>query len=102
MCERLTATGNLYDPANIDLLHCIEQSLKAHNLYHLDKQYIVKEGEVIIVDEFTGRVMPGRRWSDGLHQAVESKEGVKIEAENQTLATSRFRTISGLYANSRA
>ena len=98
VCERLTATSNLYDPANIDLLHCIEQSLKAHNLYHLDKQYIVKEGEVIIVDEFTGRVMPGRRWSDGLHQAVESKEGVKIEAENQTLATVTLQNYFRMYA----
>ncbi|HWC77024.1 MAG TPA: preprotein translocase subunit SecA, partial [Blastocatellia bacterium] len=98
VCERLTGTGNLYDPANMELLHCIEQSLKAQNLYHLDKQYIVKDGEVIIVDEFTGRVMPGRRWSDGLHQAVEAKEGVKIEAENQTLATVTLQNYFRMYA----
>src|SRR5262244_612182 len=98
VCERLTSTANLYDPANMDLLHCIEQSLKAQTLYHLDKQYIVKDGEVIIVDEFTGRVMPGRRWSDGLHQAVEAKEGVKIEAENQTLATITLQNYFRLYS----
>jgi preprotein translocase subunit SecA len=82
----------------MELLHCIEQSLKAQTLYHLDKQYIVKDGEVIIVDEFTGRVMPGRRWSDGLHQAVEAKEGVKIEAENQTLATITLQNYFRMYA----
>jgi preprotein translocase subunit SecA len=97
VCERLTGVGNLYDPSNMELLHCIEQSLKAQTLYHLDKQYIVKEGEVIIVDEFTGRVMPGRRWSDGLHQAVEAKEGVKIEAENQTLATVTLQNYFRMY-----
>ncbi|HYP29247.1 MAG TPA: preprotein translocase subunit SecA [Blastocatellia bacterium] len=96
--ERFLGAGNLYDPANLELLHCVEQSLKAHTLYHLDKQYIVKDGEVIIVDEFTGRVMPGRRWSDGLHQAVESKEGVKIEAENQTLATITLQNYFRMYA----
>src|SRR5256714_3592784 len=96
--ERYTGVGNLYDPVNMDLLHCVEQSLKAHTLYHLDKQYIVKDGEVIIVDEFTGRVMPGRRWSDGLHQAVEAKEGVKIEAENQTLATITLQNYFRMYA----
>ncbi|HVF90138.1 MAG TPA: preprotein translocase subunit SecA [Blastocatellia bacterium] len=96
--ERFLGSGNLYDPANLELLHCVEQSLKAHTLYHLDKQYIVKDGEVIIVDEFTGRVMPGRRWSDGLHQAVESKEGVKIEAENQTLATITLQNYFRMYA----
>jgi preprotein translocase subunit SecA len=98
VAERFTAAGNLYDPTNIELLHCIEQSLKAQTLYHLDKQYIVKDGEVIIVDEFTGRVMPGRRWSDGLHQAVEAKEGVKIEAENQTLATVTLQNYFRMYA----
>ena len=98
VAERFTGVGNLYDPANMELLHCIEQSLKAHTLYHLDKQYIVKDGEVIIVDEFTGRVMPGRRWSDGLHQAVEAKEGVKIEAENQTLATITLQNYFRMYA----
>jgi preprotein translocase subunit SecA len=96
--ERKTGVDNLYDPANMELLHCIEQSLKAHSLYHLDKQYIVKDGEVIIVDEFTGRVMPGRRWSDGLHQGVEAKEGVKIEAENQTLATITLQNYFRMYA----
>jgi preprotein translocase subunit SecA len=98
MAERFTGVGNLYDPGNMELLHCIEQSLNAHSLYNLDKQYIVKEGEVIIVDEFTGRVMPGRRWSDGLHQAVEAKEGVKIEAENQTLATITLQNYFRMYA----
>jgi preprotein translocase subunit SecA len=98
VAERYTGVGNLYDPANMELLHCIEQSLKAHSLYNLDKQYIVKDGEVIIVDEFTGRTMPGRRWSDGLHQAVESKEGVKIEAENQTLATITLQNYFRMYA----
>ena len=98
VAERFTGVANLYDPANMELLHCIEQGLKAHTLYNLDKQYIVKDGEVIIVDEFTGRVMPGRRWSDGLHQAVESKEGVKIEAENQTLATITLQNYFRMYA----
>jgi preprotein translocase subunit SecA len=97
VAERLTAVSNLYAIENIELLHCIEQSLKAHTLYNLDKQYIVKDGEVIIVDEFTGRVMPGRRWSDGLHQAVEAKEGVKIEAENQTLATITLQNYFRMY-----
>src|SRR5499433_1122959 len=85
--ERLLAVGNLYDPGNMELLHCVEQALKAHTLYKLDHQYVVQDGEVIIVDDFTGRLMKGRRWSDGLHQAVEAKEGVRIERENQTLAT---------------
>jgi preprotein translocase subunit SecA len=98
VAERFTAVANLYDPSNMELLHCIEQSLKAHSLYNLDKQYIVRDGEVIIVDEFTGRVMPGRRWSDGLHQAVEAKEGVKIEAENQTLATITLQNYFRMYA----
>jgi len=98
VAERFTGVDNLYDPTNMELLHCVEQSLKAHSLYHLDKQYIVKDGEVIIVDEFTGRVMPGRRWSDGLHQGVEAKEGVKIEAENQTLATVTLQNYFRMYA----
>src|ERR1051325_8271471 len=85
--ERLLGVGNLYDPSNMELLHCVEQALKAHTLYKLDHQYVVQDGEVIIVDDFTGRLMKGRRWSDGLHQAVEAKEGVEIEKENQTLAT---------------
>ena len=98
VAEKFTSCDNLYDPSNMELLHCIEQSLKAHTLYHLDKQYIVKDGEVIIVDEFTGRIMPGRRWSDGLHQGVEAKEGVKIEAENQTLATITLQNYFRMYA----
>jgi len=86
-CEKLLGVENMYDPINIDILHACQQALRAHNLYKRDVNYIVKDGQVIIVDEFTGRLMPGRRWSDGLHQAVEAKEGVKIEKENQTLAT---------------
>jgi preprotein translocase subunit SecA len=96
--EKFTNVGNLYEPVNMELLHCVEQSLKAHTLYHLDKQYIVRDGEVIIVDEFTGRIMPGRRWSDGLHQGVEAKENVKIEAENQTLATITLQNYFRMYA----
>ena len=72
--ERLLGVGNLYDPMNMELLHCVEQALKAHTLYRLDHQYVVQDGEVIIVDDFTGRLMKGRRWSDGLHQAVEAKK----------------------------
>ncbi len=95
--ERLLAVGNLYDPSNMELLHCVEQALKAHTLYRLDHQYVVQDGEVIIVDDFTGRLMKGRRWSDGLHQAVEAKEGVKIERENQTLATITLQNYFRLY-----
>src|ERR687893_110276 len=95
--ERLLGVGNLYDPSNMEMLHCVEQALKAHTLYKLDHHYLVKEGEVIIVDEFTGRTMPGRRWSDGLHQAVEAKEGVKIERENQTLATITLQNYFRMY-----
>ncbi|HEV8588944.1 MAG TPA: preprotein translocase subunit SecA [Pyrinomonadaceae bacterium] len=95
--ERLLAVGNLYDPDNMELLHCVEQALKAHTLYRLDHQYVVQDGEVIIVDDFTGRLMKGRRWSDGLHQAVEAKEGVKIERENQTLATITLQNYFRLY-----
>ena len=80
--EKLLNVDNLYDPANMEILHCVNQALVAHKLYHLDDQYMVRDGEVLIVDEFTGRVMTGRRWSDGLHQAVEAKEGVKIQQEN--------------------
>src|SRR6187401_1027761 len=83
--------GGLYDPANMPLLHHVQQALRAHVHYQLDVQYMIKDGQVVIVDEFTGRLMPGRRWSDGLHQAVEAKEGVKIERENQTLATITFQ-----------
>ena len=95
--EKLLGVGNLYDPSNMELLHCVEQALKAHTLYRLDHQYVVQEGEVIIVDDFTGRLMKGRRWSDGLHQAVEAKEGVKIEKENQTLATITLQNYFRLY-----
>ncbi len=96
-CERLLAVDNLYDPKNIDALHHIQQALRAHALYKRDVDYVVKEGQVIIVDEFTGRLMPGRRWSDGLHQAVEAKEAVRIERENQTLATITFQNYFRMY-----
>src|SRR5438309_8866991 len=95
--EHLLGVGNLYEPSNMELLHCCEQALKAHTLYRLDHQYVVQDGEVIIVDDFTGRLMKGRRWSDGLHQAVEAKEGVKIERENQTLATITLQNYFRLY-----
>ncbi len=95
--EKLLGVENLYDPSEIETLHGVNQALKAHTLYKLDVDYVVKEGEVIIVDEFTGRLMPGRRWSDGLHQAVEAKQGVKIEAENQTLATITFQNFFRMY-----
>ena len=88
---------NLYDPANIELLHHVNQALRAHVLFKRDVDYVVKDGEVCIVDEFTGRLMPGRRWSDGLHQAVEAKEGVTIESENQTLATITFQNYFRMY-----
>jgi preprotein translocase subunit SecA len=96
-CERLLSVDNLYDPKNIDILHHIQQGLRAHALYKRDVEYVVKDGQVIIVDEFTGRMMPGRRWSDGLHQAVEAKEGVRIERENQTLATITFQNYFRMY-----
>jgi preprotein translocase subunit SecA len=89
--------GGLYDPANMPLPHHVNQALRAHALFHRDVDYMVKDGEVIIVDEFTGRLMPGRRWSDGLHQAVEAKEKVKIERENQTLATVTFQNYFRKY-----
>jgi preprotein translocase subunit SecA len=89
--------GGLYDPANMPLLHHLNQGLRAHVLFHRDVDYMVKDGEVVIVDEFTGRLMPGRRWSDGLHQAVEAKEKVKIERENQTLATVTFQNYFRKY-----
>jgi len=95
--EQLLGVENLYDPRNILILHHVNQALRAHTLYKRDVDYVVKEGEVIIVDEFTGRLMPGRRWSDGLHQAVEAKEGVKIESENQTLATITFQNYFRMY-----
>ncbi|MGO9640681.1 MAG: preprotein translocase subunit SecA [Candidatus Acidiferrales bacterium] len=96
-CERLLSLSNLYDPAHIETIHHVYQALRAHSLYRRDVDYVVKNGEVIIVDEFTGREMPGRRWSDGLHQAVEAKEAVKIERENQTLATVTFQNYFRMY-----
>ncbi|WP_456384022.1 preprotein translocase subunit SecA [Persephonella sp.] len=95
--EKYFNLENLYDPKNIDILHAITQSLRANTLFHRDVDYVVKDGQVIIVDEFTGRLMPGRRWSDGLHQAIEAKEGVKIEAENQTLASITFQNYFRMY-----
>ncbi|MEY2395760.1 MAG: preprotein translocase subunit SecA, partial [Acidobacteriaceae bacterium] len=95
--EKLLGIGNIADPENWDLKHHVETAVKAHALYHRDVEYVVKDGEVIIVDEFTGRLMPGRRWSDGLHQAVEAKENVKIERENQTLATITFQNYFRMY-----
>ena len=95
--EQLLKIENLYDPRNIEVLHHVQQALKAHTLFTRDVDYIVKSGQVVIVDEFTGRLMVGRRWSDGLHQAVEAKEKVKIESENQTLATITFQNYFRLY-----
>jgi preprotein translocase subunit SecA len=95
--ERMLKVENLYDPRNIDTLHHVNQALKAHSLFKRDVDYVVKNGEVIIVDEFTGRLMPGRRYSDGLHQALEAKEKVKIENENQTLATISFQNYFRMY-----
>lgn len=95
--EKLLGVKNLYEPTNIDILHAVQQGIKAHSLFEKDVDYIVKEGEVIIVDEFTGRLMPGRRWSDGLHQAIEAKENVKIERENQTLATVTIQNYIRMY-----
>lgn len=95
--EELLQVENLYDPRNIDLLHHIYQGLKAYHLYRLDVEYMIKDGEIVIVDEFTGRLMPGRRWSDGLHQAIEAKEGVEIKNENQTLATITFQNYFRMY-----
>src|SRR3989449_3969333 len=96
-CERLLNVDNLYDPRHMNILHHIQQALRAHALYKRDVDYVVKDGQVIIVDEFTGRMMPGRRWSDGLHQAVEAKEAVRIERENQTLATITFQNYFRMY-----
>jgi preprotein translocase subunit SecA len=95
--EKLLGIGNIADPENWDLKHHVETAVKAHALYRRDVEYVVKDGEVIIVDEFTGRLMPGRRWSDGLHQAIEAKEGVKVERENQTLATITFQNYFRMY-----
>src|SRR5215475_4074454 len=98
LSHRLVPDSNgLYDPVNMPLLHHVHQGLRAHTLFHLDVDYMIKDGGVVIVDEFTGRLMPGRRWSDGLHQAVEAKEKVKIERENQTLATVTFQNYFRKY-----
>lgn len=94
----LPAGASLYEPAYINLVHHLYAALRAHNLFHLDQQYVVQDGEVIIVDEFTGRLMQGRRWSDGLHQAIEAKEGVQIQNENQTLASITFQNYFRLYS----
>ena len=96
-CEDLLGVGDLSDITNMEILHHINQGLRAHTLYKRDVEYVVKDGEVIIVDEFTGRLMPGRRWSDGLHQAVEAKEGLRIQQENQTLATITFQNYFRMY-----
>jgi preprotein translocase subunit SecA len=95
--EKLLGVDNLFEPSNIELVHHVLQALRAHHLFKRDVDYVVKDGQVIIVDEFTGRLMPGRRWSDGLHQAIEAKEGVKIESENQTLATITFQNFFRMY-----
>jgi preprotein translocase subunit SecA len=95
--ESLLGIGNIADPENWPIKHHVETAIKAHALYRRDVEYVIKDGEVIIVDEFTGRMMPGRRWSDGLHQAIEAKEGVKIERENQTLATITFQNYFRMF-----
>ncbi|MDW8086713.1 MAG: preprotein translocase subunit SecA [Candidatus Calescibacterium sp.] len=95
--ERFLGISNLYDPVNVEILHHLIQSLRAHRLFRRDVDYVVKDGKVVIVDEFTGRLMPGRRWSDGLHQAIEAKEGLKIEAETQTLASISFQNFFRMY-----
>jgi preprotein translocase subunit SecA len=95
--EKLLHVENLYEPRNIETLHHVNQALRAHSLFKRDVDYVVKEGQVVIVDEFTGRLMPGRRWSDGLHQAVEAKENVRVENENQTLATITFQNYFRMY-----
>ncbi|ATB41661.1 preprotein translocase subunit SecA [Cystobacter fuscus] len=96
--QKRLSIANLYDPAEIETLHHVDQALRAHTLYKRDRDYVVRDGEVMIVDEFTGRLMKGRRWSDGLHQAVEAKEGVNIENENQTLATISFQNYFRMYS----
>ncbi|MEO2167328.1 MAG: preprotein translocase subunit SecA, partial [bacterium] len=96
-CEDLLSLDNLYDTVNIDTLHHVNQGLRAYSLFQRDVDYVINDGEIVIVDEFTGRMMQGRRWSDGLHQAVEAKEGVKVERENQTLATITFQNYFRMY-----
>jgi preprotein translocase subunit SecA len=95
--EQRLGVGNLYNPANIEWLHHVTQALKAHTLYKRDVNYLIDDGSIIIVDEFTGRKMPGRRWSDGLHQAIEAKEGVEVQEENQTMATISYQNYFRLY-----
>ena len=95
--EKMLGVQNLYDQRNIELTHQLNAALRAWNLFHRDQQYIVKDGEVIIVDEFTGRLMLGRRYSDGIHQAIEAKEGIKVRGEDQTLATITFQNLFRLY-----
>ena len=95
--EKKLAIGNLYDPQNLEWNHHVNQALRAHSLYKKDVNYVVEEGKIIIVDEFTGRKMPGRRWSDGLHQAIEAKENVTIEEETQTYATITFQNLFRMY-----
>ena len=95
--EKLLKLDNLYDPANIELLHHVNQAIRAHHVYRLDVEYMIKDGEIVIVDEFTGRLMPGRRWSDGLHQAIEAKEKVDVKNENQTLASITFQNYFRMY-----
>ena len=95
--EQILGISNLYDPTNIEILHCVQQALKAHALFRNEVDYVVKNGEVVIIDEFTGRMMSGRRYSDGLHQALEAKEGVNIENENQTLASITFQNYFRMY-----
>ncbi len=97
LMEKLLDIENLYDPVNIETLHCLNQAVKAHGLFKNEVDYVVKDGEVVIIDEFTGRMMSGRRYSDGLHQALEAKEGVKIESENQTLASITFQNYFRMY-----
>jgi len=96
--EELLGLGNLYDAENIEVLHHVIQALKAHHMYRLDVEYMIQNGEIVIVDEFTGRLMPGRRWSDGIHQAIEAKEGVEIKNENQTLASITFQNYFKMYS----
>ncbi len=95
--EKLLNVQNLYEPRNIEIVHHVNQALRAHTLFKRDVDYLVKDGQVVIVDEFTGRVMPGRRYSDGLHQALEAKENGKIERENQTLASITFQNYFRMY-----
>ena len=95
--EKMLAIENLYEPGNMAILHHVNQALRAHAIFKRDVDYVVKDGEVIIVDEFTGRLMPGRRWGDGQHQAIEAKEGLTIARENQTLATITFQNYFRMY-----